>query len=202
MADRKRLILASGSAVRRSLLMAARVDFEVEPAQVDEEAVREAVMGDGGVEADDLAEILARAKAEDVLERHPAAVVIGADQVLALGSRIFSKPADANEARDHLFALRGNTHRLISAVTVVTQSGESWATVETAQLTMRNLSPEEIGRYLSRAGDAVTKSVGAYRLEGVGIQLFERIEGDYFAILGLPLLALLAELRRRGLVGL
>lgn len=202
MADRKRLILASGSAVRRSLLMAARVDFEVEPAQVDEEAVREAVMGDGGVEADDLAEILARAKAEDVLERHPAAVVIGADQVLALGSRIFSKPADANEARDHLFALRGNTHRLISAVTVVTQSGESWATVETAQLTMRNLSPEEIGRYLSRAGDAVTKSVGAYQLEGVGIQLFERIEGDYFAILGLPLLALLAELRRRGLVGL
>ena len=115
---------------------------------------------------------------------------------------MFAKPADAAEARDHLFALRGKTHRLISAVVVVSGGEETWASVETAQLTMRNLTAEEIGRYLSRAGESVTKSVGAYQLEGLGVQLFERIEGDYFTILGLPLLPLLAELRRRGLAGL
>lgn len=197
-----KLILASGSMARRSLLTAAGVEFEVSTSEVDEEAVRQAVMGEGGVEPEDLAEILARAKAEDVAERFPGAAVVGADQVLALEDRVFAKPADAAEARDHLFALRGKTHRLISAVVVVSGGEETWARVETAQLTMRNLTAEEIGRYISRAGESVTKSVGAYQLEGLGVQLFERIEGDYFTILGLPLLPLLAELRRRGLAGL
>jgi septum formation protein len=183
------------------LLKAAGVDFEVATASVDEDAIREAVLADGGVEPGDLAEILARTKAENVLERNRGAVVVGADQVLALGERIFSKPADVAEARDHLFALRGRTHHLVSAVVVLAEGEEGFAMVETAQLTMRDLSAEEIGRYLSRAGEAVTQSVGAYQLEGVGIQLFERIEGDYFTILGLPLLPLLAELRRRGLAG-
>lgn len=202
MAGKGKLILGSGSMARRSLLEAAGVEFEVAPAEVDEDAIREAVTGDSGIEPGDLAEILARAKAEDVVQRNRGATVIGADQVLALEGRIFSKPADAAQARDHLLALRGRTHHLISAVAVVCEGEESWATVETAQLTMRELSAEEIGRYLSRAGDAVTKSVGVYQLEGVGIQLFERIEGDYFTILGLPLLPLLAELRRRRLAGL
>ena len=198
----KKLILASGSMARRSLLTAAGVEFEVSTSEVDEEAVRQAVMGEGGVEPEDLAEILARAKAEDVAERFPDAAVVGADQVLALEDRVFAKPADAAEARDHLFALRGKTHRLISAVVVVSGGEETWASVDTARLTMRNLTAEEIGRYISRAGESVTKSVGAYQLEGLGVQLFERIEGDYFTILGLPLLPLLAELRRRGLAGL
>jgi len=138
---------------------------------------------------------LARAKAEAVARRHPGALVIGADQILESDGRWFEKPKDAADAAATLKALAGRTHRLISAVAVSRDDGTAWEHVETARLTMRRLSDADIGRYLKDAGPAVLESVGAYRLEGIGARLFTAIDGDYFTILGLPLLPLLGFLR-------
>lgn len=198
----KRLILASASVTRQRLLKSAGIAFECVTAQVDEEAVRAALELAGDTSPEDVAELLARAKAQEVLARHPDCVVIGADQILAQAGRIYSKPGGPAQARDHLLELRGKTHQLHSAVVVAEGKVEAWCVVETAHLTMRNLSPELIGAYLSRAGEDVRRSVGAYQLESLGVHLFERIDGDYFTILGLPLLPLLGELRRRGLAQL
>ena len=155
-------------------------------------------LGDTGATPDDLAQVLAEAKALDVSERHPGALVIGCDQTLSLGDRIFHKPADMEEARRHLLALSGKTHQLNSGI-VLAQGGETlWRHVGIANLTMRALDPGFVGRHLSRAGPSVLQSVGAYQIEGEGIQLFEKIEGDYFTIVGLPLLPLLAALRDLG----
>jgi septum formation protein len=194
-----RIILASGSPYRKALLEKAGVSFEAVPADIDERAV-EAPLEGSGTAPDDVARILAEAKALDVSERHPDALVIGSDQTLSLGDRIFHKPADMEGARRHILALAGRTHHLNSAL-VIARSGETLRRhVDIARLTMRDLNPAFVGRYLARAGDKVLSSVGAYQIEGEGIQLFESIEGDYFTIVGLPLLPLLDALRELGAI--
>ena len=191
------LVLASGSRIRATLLANARLDFTVDPATVDERAV-EAPLLEAGFPPEDIAQVLAEAKALDVAGRRPQDLVIGADQVLGLGNARFTKPADMEAARRQLLDLSGKTHELHSAVVLARGDEVLWRHVSTARLTMRALSPAEIGRYLALAGDAVLSSVGCYQLENVGVRLFERIEGDYFTILGLPLLPLLGELRVLG----
>ena len=196
-----RLVLASGSRSRRQMLDAAGLTFDVAPADVDERAIRETLQADdSGIEPADVAEVLARAKAETISRQRPDALVIGADQVLALGEEIFEKPPDLAGARGHLQKLRGRTHQLHSVV-VLAEGGEVvWANVDTAALTMHAFSPLFLENYLTLASTVICDSVGAYQLEGLGVQLFERIEGDYFTILGLPLLPLLAELRTRKVI--
>ena len=197
----KKIILASGSRSRRQMLEAAGLSFEVVPSQVDERAVRLAMKGDGdAIDPADLAEVLARAKAEDVSQEWPDALVIGADQVLALGERIYEKPKDLADARQHIARFRGQTHALHSVVALAVGGQTDWTHADTALMTMRAFSEAFADQYVDRAGPVICSSVGAYQLEGLGIQLFERIEGDYFTILGMPLLPLLAELRNRGAI--
>ncbi len=199
-AGRPPLILASSSTSRAKLLEAAGLAFIVEPPGLDESAMRQAVSGEETLDPHDVAEVLARAKAEAVSELAPKAYVIGGDQVLALGKTILTKPDSMEAARRQLLDLSGKTHKLHTSVAVATNGGTIWAETTVATLTMRKLSPEFIGRYLAAAGEAVLSSVGAYQLEGLGVQLFETIEGDYFSILGLPLLPLLDTLRREGVI--
>lgn len=191
------LVLASASPFRKTLLENAGLTFDVEPAQIDERAV-EAALGD--LNPEDVATILAEAKAQDVSERNPDAIVIGSDQTLSLDGAIYHKPADMDEARRRLLALSGKTHDLNSAI-VLAKDGETiWRHMSVARMTMRDLDPGFIGRHLSNVGDEALSSVGAYQFEGEGIQLFERIDGDYFAIIGLPMLPLLAQLRDLGAI--
>ena len=195
------VILASGSRTRRAVLEAAGLEFEVVPSGVDERAIREALLADDGpIDPADLAEMLARAKAEEVSRRNPDALVIGADQVLALEGEVLVKAADFDAAREILLRLRGRTHQLHSAVAFAEHGDATWTFVDTAHMTMRRFSIEFLGHYLARVGALALDSVGAYQIEGLGIQLFERIDGDYFTILGVPLPPLLAELRSRGIV--
>lgn len=194
----KAIVLASGSPFRRALLANAGLDFSTIKPAIDERAVEAAITGE--VTPEDVASILAEAKALDVSERHPEALVIGSDQTLSLGDEIFHKPADMEGARRHLLKLSGKTHSLNSAV-VLAQGGETlWRHVGVARLTMRQLKPAFIGRHLARVGAKALESVGAYQIEGEGIQLFDKIDGDYFTIVGLPLLPLLAALRERGAI--
>ena len=192
------LILASSSKIRARLLEAAGLAFIIEAPGLDEAAIREAIGGEGVLPPEDVAEVLARAKAEAVSELAKDALVIGADQVLAFESAILSKPESMEAARKELLDLSGKTHRLHTAVALAKGGETIWAHSEISTLKMRRLSPEFIGRYLAAAGEEVLSSVGAYQLEGLGIQLFEKIEGNYFSILGLPLLPLLDALRREG----
>jgi septum formation protein len=195
------IVLASSSPTRQRLLQAAGVPFKAIPASVDETAIRETLMTEGQqIDPLDVAEVLARAKAEDVSAKHSGCVVIGADQVLACDGQIISKPQTIDAARDTLLTLRGRTHQLHSAVAIAEDGETKWAFTDTADLTMRQFSPAFLGKYLAATGRAVLDSVGAYQLEGLGIQLFERIEGDFFTILGLPMLPLLRELRARKLI--
>lgn len=191
------IVLASASPVRAALLRAAGVSVAVHPATIDERAA-EAPLLAAGLGPEDLAPLLAEVKATDVSERHPGALVIGADQMLGRGDQRFVKPDDMEAARRQLLALSGHTHSLFSAVAVARDGETLWRHLSVAHLTMRALTPGEIGRYLAAAGPAVLASVGGYQLEGLGIQLFEDIEGDYFAVLGLPLLPLLGFLRGAG----
>lgn len=194
------LILASSSKIRARLLEAAGLAFIVEPPGLDEAAMREAIGGDDALDPQDVAEVLARAKAEAVSELARAAFVIGADQVLAFDGKIMSKPDSMETARSELLDLGGKTHTLHTAVALA-QGGETvWSHADISTLSMRELSPQFIGRYLAAAGEEVLSSVGAYQLEGLGAQLFKKIEGDYFSILGLPLLPLLDALRREGAI--
>lgn len=194
----KAIVLASGSPFRRALLANAGLDFSTVKSAIDERAVEAAITGE--VTPEDVASILAEAKALDVSERHPEALVIGSDQTLSLGDEIFHKPADMEGARRQLLKLSGKTHSLNSAI-VLAQGGETlWRHVGVARLTMRKLEPAFVGRHLARVGAKALESVGAYQIEGEGIQLFDRIEGDYFTIVGLPLLPLLAALRERGAI--
>lgn len=191
------LLLASASAVRRRLLQGAGLDFAVEAAQVDEAEIKERLRNEGrSVEYTALA--LARAKARAVSRDRPQMLVIGADQMLEQDGRWFDKPADRAEARRHLEAFSGKSHRLVTATSVQQAGAEAWRRVDIATLHVRELSVTFIDGYLDAVGDAALTSVGAYQLEFVGIQLFERIEGDYFTILGLPLLPLLGFLRQAG----
>jgi septum formation protein len=191
------LVLASKSAARRALLAAAGLAIEVKPAAIDERAV-EARAGTGG--AEEVAALLAREKAAAVATAIPDRIVVGADQTLALGKRRFSKAADRPAAREQLRALRGRTHTLHSAVAVVRDGKVVFEHIDAAHLTMRAFSDAFLERYLDTVGDAALASVGGYQLEGAGIQLFERVEGDHFTVLGLPLLPLLGHLRQAGLL--
>ena len=192
------LILASQSRARQTLLANAGIDFEAVAAELDERAVQQA----SGLSApDEIAALLAREKAVSVSLRQPDKYVVGADQTLALGKRLFSKSAGRAQAAEQLRALAGHSHELNSAVAVARDGKILFACVTTARMTMRRLGEAEIEAYLNEAGEAVTSSVGAYQLEGLGVHLFERIEGDHFTILGLPLMQLLGFLRGEGLVG-
>ncbi len=191
------LILASGSPWRAKMLRDAGLSIVTDPADIDERAV-EAPLRAADLPAEDVAAVLAEAKATEVAPRHPGALVLGCDQVLEFGGEIHSKPADMEAARRKLLAMRGKAHHLHSALAVVRDGETIWRHVATATLTMRDFSPEFVGRYLADAGDAVLSSVGAYQIEGRGIQLFEKIDGDFFTIVGLPLLPLLAFLRDQG----
>jgi septum formation protein len=197
---RPQLILASSSKVRARLLEAAGLAFSIQSPGLDEHAMRQAVGSTGALSPQDIAEVLARAKAEAVSELMPGAFVIGADQVLAFGGRILSKPDNMEAARKELLDLSGKSHILHSGVALATNGDTVWAHSESSTLVMRKLSPQFIGRYLAAAGEEVLSSVGAYQIEGLGIQLFEKIDGDYFSILGLPLLPLLDALRREGAI--
>ncbi len=167
------------------------------PAEIDEREIQRA---SGLVAPGEIASHLARQKALWVSSRHPNQIVVGADQTLALGKQLFSKPDGRAQAADQLRSLAGNSHELHSAVAVARDEKILFETVSVARMTMRQLSEAEINSYLDAAGAAVTTSVGAYQLEGLGIHLFERIEGDHFTILGLPLLPLLRFLRGEGLL--
>lgn len=194
-----KVVLASGSLARRTMLEAAGVAFVVVPARVDEAALKdEFIRHTTSAPAVDLARYLAVAKALDVSARHRGALVIGSDQVLAMGERLLTKAADIEGARHTLMALRGQTHQLHSAVAIALDGKVVWNTLDTASLTMRAFSDAFLDGYLDVAGDGLVRSVGCYELEGRGLQLFERIDGDYFTILGMPLLPVLAELRARG----
>jgi septum formation protein len=192
------LILASQSRARQALLTNAGISFEAVTAEIDERAVQQA----SGLSAPGaIASLLAREKALSVSARQPGKFVIGADQTLALGVRLFSKPAGRAQAAEQLRTLAGRSHELHSAVAVVRDGKILFEAVAIAGMTMRRLGEAEIDVYLDQAGEAVTSSVGAYQLEGLGVHLFERIEGDHFTILGLPLLPLLAFLRSERLLG-
>jgi septum formation protein len=192
------LILASQSRTRQALLSNAGINFEAFAAEIDERAVQQA----SGLSAPgDIAGLLAREKALSVSARQPGKFVIGADQTLALGEHLFSKPAGRAQAAEQLRALSGRSHELHSAVAVACDGKILFEQAAIARMTMRRLGEPEIDAYLDEAGEAVTTSVGAYQLEGLGVHLFARIEGDHFTILGLPLLPLLAFLRSERLLG-
>jgi septum formation protein len=193
--DPNPLVLASRSKARREMLIAAGIPVEFATADIDERGV-EALAG--LISAPDAALLLAREKARAVGTRFGGRFVVGADQTLALGDRRFSKPANRAAAREQLKALAGRTHELHSAVAIARDGRVVFSHVESARLTMRSLSDRFLEIYLDAIGDDATASVGAYQLETLGVHLFERIEGDHFTILGLPLLALLAFLRREG----
>jgi septum formation protein len=191
----KPLVLASKSAIRHALLRDAGIPVEVVPADIDERAIEQSVdTGDAG----DIAALLAREKARAVAARLSERLVLGADQTLALGARRFSKPPDLAAARDQLKALRGQTHELHTAIALLREGAVVFEHREVARLTMRTFSDTFLESYLAVMGSAVTASVGGYQLEKAGIQLFERIDGDHFVILGLPLVALLDFLRQSG----
>ncbi|MDA9465779.1 Maf family nucleotide pyrophosphatase [Bradyrhizobium sp. CCBAU 53415] len=191
------LILASQSSARKMLLANAGLEFEAVTADIDER----------GIQAEsrlshprEIALLLAREKAKAVSSGYPGSYVVGADQTLALGNRLFNKPAGRMQALAQLRDLAGKSHELNSAVAVARDGRIVFEDVSVARMTMREMTEAELSAYLDAAGDAVTTSVGAYQLEGVGIHLFEQIEGDHFTILGLPLLPLLAFLRHERLV--
>jgi len=191
------LLLASKSAARRALLEAAGIAIEIKPAAIDERAMEARA---GMVGAGEVAALLAREKAKAVAAESPERIVVGADQTLALDGRRFSKAANRAAAREQLRALRGETHTLHSAVAVVRAGEVVFEHLDTARLTMRAFSDAFVESYLDAVGDAALTSVGGYQLERAGIQLFERVEGDHFTVLGLPLLPLLAYLRQAGLL--
>jgi septum formation protein len=191
------LILASRSPVRHAILAAAGIAHIVEPADIDERMIEASA---GALFPAEVAELLAREKALAVGARRPGSYVLGADQTLALGDERFSKPASTEAARQQLERLRGVTHELHSAIALARDGKLIFGHRERARLTMRNFSNGFLGAYLDAVGAAATTSVGGYQIEGPGMQLFERIEGDYFGILGLPLLPLLQCLRREGLL--
>lgn len=191
------LILASQSSARKMLLANAGLEFEAVTADIDERGIQAASRLSNPRE---IALLLAREKARAVSASHPGSYVIGADQTLALGMRLFNKPAGRAQALAQLRDLAGKSHELNSAVAVARDGKIVFEDVSVARMTMRETTEAELSAYLAAAGDAATTSVGAYQLEGLGIHLFERIEGDHFTILGLPLLPLLAFLRRERLV--
>lgn len=193
------LILASSSPFRRLLMENAGLTFDCAPANIDERVIEAELQARSATPAD-VAMHLARAKATEVSRRFSGAFVIGSDQTMSLGEMVFHKPKNREEAKDTLNALSGKVHHLNSAVAIVRNGSIEWEGLSSASLHVRQLSDSFIDRYLDRAGDKVMSSVGAYQLEGEGIHLFSKIEGDYFTILGLPMLPLLEALRNLGVI--
>lgn len=192
-----RIVLASGSKARAAVLSAAGVTFEVAVAGVDEAAMKAGLLAQGNGPRE-VADALAELKAVRVSRKQPGALVIGADQTLDLDGQLFDKAESMVEARDRLQHLRGKTHKLHSAVVVARDGEVIWREVPAARLTMRPFTDEFLDAFLERGGESLLGSVGCYRLEDDGVQLFSRINGDYFTILGLPLMGLLDLLRRYG----
>ncbi len=191
------LVLASSSPFRRMLMNNAGLTFEHQAADIDEREIEKDLID---ADPERVALVLAEAKAMDVAKSRPGIFVIGSDQTMSLGSRIYHKAADLEEAKANLLSLSGKTHRLNSAVVIVRDGEVVWQYVGHADLTMRDLSPAFVDHYVARVGPDVLKSVGSYQLEGEGIQLFSAIDGDYFTIVGLPMLALLQKLRELGAI--
>lgn len=197
-AQRCGLILASASAGRAAILRGAGLDFRQRAADIDERALEDEAATAGGIDAGKLALMLAAAKARDVSAGKAGALVIGADQVMECAGVIYHKPASAEAARRQLVQLRGKTHSLNAGLCVAQDGAVLWQHRDRAYLTMRDFSDDFLDAYCRPEGEALLRSVGVYRIEGPGIQLFSRIEGDYFTIIGLPLLPLLGYLREIG----
>jgi len=197
--SRTPIVLASGSATRARLLRDAGVEVLIDPPSVDEDEVKDAFRADGASPAD-AAEALAELKARRITSRHPGQLVLGADQMLECDDVWFDKPHDRPAAGAQLAQLSGRTHRLVSAAVILLDGVRVWHRVEVARMTMRPLGRAFLHDYLAVAGDRVLGSVGAYQVEGLGAQLFSKIEGDHFTIQGLPLLPLLGFLRARGIL--
>ncbi|MDX8353143.1 nucleoside triphosphate pyrophosphatase [Cognatiyoonia sp. IB215182] len=192
-----RIILASGSEIRSQLLQNAAVPHDVIPARIDEESVKSSLQADNASPRD-VADLLAELKAQRVAAKHPDALVIGCDQVLAFDRVILSKPSSEEDAISQLQNLRGQTHQLLSAAVIYGEGRPLWRHVGVVRLHMRDLSDTYIADYAARNWDSIQHSVGAYKLEEEGVRFFTRIEGDYFNVLGLPLLELLSYLTLRG----
>jgi septum formation protein len=193
----KTIILASSSDTRRQILEMAGVAVNIVRPRVDEEEIKQALLAERA-QAGEIAEVLAEQKARSVSRQFEQDLVVGADQVLESEGNIFSKPADRDAARNALIALRGKEHRLYSCVCVLRNGQRLWHKLDSASLTMRNFSDDFLETYLDTMGDLAFTGPGSYRLEGIGAQLFSKISGDYFTILGLPLMALLDHLRVQG----
>lgn len=193
------LILASGSQVRTRLLSQTGVSFEIIPAVVDEDGIKASLLAEAAPPRD-VADTLAEMKARKVATKHPQAVVLGCDQILKFRGKIFSKPENIEDARQHLRALRGERHSLLSAVVAYRDAQPIWRTLTEARLTMRPISDGYLDDYVNRNWNSIRHSVGAYKLEEEGARLFEKIEGDYFTILGLPLIETLGFLATQGII--
>lgn len=191
------IILASGSEIRAQLLRNAGLDFQTVTARIDEPAVMSALVAEAASPRD-IADTLAELKARKVAVRHPGALVIGCDQVLALGRDIYAKPDSPETALSHLKALRGQTHQLLSAAVIYEDDQPVWRHVGVVRLQMRDATDAYLADYVARNWDSIRHAVGAYKLEEEGVRLFSRIDGDYFNVLGLPLLELLSYLTLRG----
>lgn len=197
----KPLILASASKIRAQVLQNAGLDFDILTSDIDEDELKQMLSSQNDlVRGGDLAELLAEAKALDVSSKNPGCIIIGADQTLQCKDILFDKARDLAEARKNLLVLRGNTHALYSAVVCAKAGNILWRYTDVAHLTMRDFSAEFLGKYLALLGDDVLDCVGGYKLEAHGPQLFKKITGDYFTILGLPLLPLLSFLRTQGIL--
>lgn len=191
-----RFVLASKSSSRRQILSDAHIPFDWLDADIDEQQIKSNGLKNGKT-PEDIAVSLAMAKAVRIFDDHPEALVLGCDQILVCDERIYDKPRNLDDARAHIRRFRGTSHTLISAMTLLQKNAPQWTYVDIATLTMRDVSDDYIEDYIRTEGASILGSVGAYRLEGRGIQLFDDIIGNYFTILGLPLLPLLKELRQR-----